>query len=87
MATRTQTHGADGPRSRVLAAISDSVLVKVALLGVLLVGVGIGLELAIQAGFLVRGLSAVWAVVLLLWGTALVVAGIAGRTFIWWRRR
>lgn len=87
MATRTQTHEAEGSLSRVLTAISDSVLAKLVLAGLVLVSIGIGLELAIQTGILERGLSAVWSVIVLLWGTAMIVFGLIGRTLIWWRRR
>jgi uncharacterized membrane protein YraQ (UPF0718 family) len=87
MATRTNQSGASGLGARVVSELRDSVLAKVATVGLFLLVVSVSLETAIGAGFLERGISAVWAVVFLLWGTALVVLGVVGRTLIWWRRR
>jgi len=87
MATRTNRSGANGIGARALAELKDSVLAKVATLGVVLLVLSVLIELSIQSGVLERGISAVWAVVFLLWGTALVVVGTVGRVLIWWRRR
>jgi hypothetical protein len=59
----------------------------VATLGIIFLTLALSLEGAIQAGVLVRGISGVWAVIFLLWGTALVVLGVGGRALIWYRRR
>mgnify|MGYP000153297098 CR=1 FL=1 len=87
MATRTNRSGASGVGARAVTELRESVLAKVATLGLVLLVVSISIETAIGAGFLERGISAVWAVVFLLWGAALVLLGVVGRTFIWWRRR
>jgi len=87
MATRTSRSGASGLGSRAITELRESVLAKVATLGVVLLALSIALETAISAGLLERGISAVWAVIFLLWGTALVVLGVVGRVLIWWRRR
>ncbi|WP_123539106.1 hypothetical protein [Halosimplex salinum] len=87
MATSSQASGANRLSTRALSELRDSVMVKLATMGVVLVVLAIAIEAAIQSGLLVRGESAVWATIFLLWGTGLVVAGTVGRTFIWWRRR
>lgn len=87
MATRTNPSDANGLGTRALTELRDSVLAKVATLGVVLFVIAVLLEGAIRAGVLERGISAVWAVIFLLWGTALVTLGVVGRVLIWWRRR
>ncbi|WP_415382198.1 hypothetical protein [Halosimplex sp. TS25] len=87
MATSTNASGANRLTTRAASELKDSVLVRVAAMGVFLAFLGIAIEAAIQVGFLVRGISGVWATIFLLWGVALVVVGTVGRTLIWWRRR
>ncbi|WP_135366599.1 hypothetical protein [Halosimplex halophilum] len=87
MATRTNPSGASGLGRRAVTELRESVLAKVATLGAILFALSVLLEMAIRVGFLERGISAVWAVIFLVWGTALVVLGVAGRVLIWWRRR
>lgn len=59
----------------VLQTIRSSVLLILAVAGVLTILVGY----VIQTG--------VWAAILAVWGTALVALGIVGYTIIWWDRR
>ncbi|MFC7141890.1 hypothetical protein ACFQMA_18895 [Halosimplex aquaticum] len=87
MATSKNASGANSFATRAASEIKESVLARVATLGVLLTFLAIAIEAAIRSGFLVRGISGIWATIFLLWGVALVVAGTVGRTLIWWRRR
>lgn len=59
----------------ILQKIGSSVLLMIAVAGVLTVLTGY----VIQTG--------VWAAILAVWGTALVIVGVVGYTAIWWDRR
>lgn len=87
MATRNPSSEGSSLATRAFGEFRESVLVKLIVLGLVFVAVSVALEALIQVGFLVRGLSAVWSVNLLIWGTALILLGGVGRTLIWWRRR
>ncbi|WP_436924210.1 hypothetical protein [Halosimplex amylolyticum] len=87
MATSNNASGANRLTARATSELRDSVLVRVATMGVALIFLAVAIEAAIQSGFLVRGISGVWATIFLLWGVALTTAGTLGRTLIWWRRR
>lgn len=59
----------------VLQTIRGSVLLMLAVAGVLTILLGY----VIQTG--------VWAAILAVWGSALVIVGVVGYTLIWWDRR
>lgn len=68
-----------GIRARVIDAISGSVLLKIAMAGVLLFVSGWLLDVGINEGVL----AAIFAV----WGVGLMLVGLSGYGFIWWRRQ
>ena len=62
-------------QSGILATVRNSVLLTVALIGLLELVVAY----AIHTG--------VWAAILAVWGSGLIIVGLVGYTFVWWKRR
>jgi hypothetical protein len=68
----------------VLDAIRESVLLKIAIGGVVLALIGTLLD----SGTLVPtgGLWSIWAALLAVWGAGLFLVGVGAYGFLWWRR-
>lgn len=73
-----------GPEEGVRGAVRDSVLLKIAIGGALFVLTGAFFD----SGVLVPtgGLWSIWAAVFAVWGAGLILAGLGGYGFLWWRR-
>lgn len=69
---------------RIRSAIADSVLLKIAVSGVFVVLFGAFLDsgIAVPAG----GLWGIWSAVFAVWGGGLILTGVFGFAFVWWRR-
>lgn len=68
-------------------ALRGSALNLLVVFGAVEFAIAAALEAAMRAGVLERGLLAVWVTVLTIWGVGLMLVGVAGRLFIWWKRR
>lgn len=87
-----QTQGAvesEGVVQRAVSEFKESILLKLAVFGVLEIVLAYLIELAIQFEPIAidRSYYGVWVAILTLWGLGLVVVGSALWLFVWWRRR
>lgn len=66
-------------------AVRDSVLLKLAMAGVLLIVLSVFMQL-----FVVNpenpGLAGIWKGMLPLWGTGLIITGLGSYLYVWWSR-
>lgn len=85
--TANGTSDSHGPVGRALIAIRSSALLFMAIVGFLIFGCGILVELAIGGGMVNRGIWGIWSAIFAWWGAGLTLAGITGRAIIWVRRR
>lgn len=75
MAARRRIEEADGPLERAFEIVRGSILLRMAVGGVLL----------IVLGYLIQ--NGVWAAMFPAWGTALVLIGVLGYAIVRWQRR
>ncbi|WP_226042606.1 hypothetical protein [Natrinema sp. DC36] len=83
--TRTDpTDSAYEPPKGIGGAVRNSVLLKIAIGGVLFVLIGAFLD----SGILVPTgeLWSIWAAIFATWGAGLILAGLVGYGFLWWKR-
>lgn len=73
---RNTSNAGDWGRGRgVVGTIRNSVLLMIALFGIVL----------FVLGFLIN--TGIWAAMFAVWGTALFLFGVTGYTVVWWQRR
>lgn len=66
-----------------LETVADSTALKVAVIGVLLWGAAVFLNPSVWP-FEVYSYTGVWAAILAIWGTALIIVGVGLYALVWW---
>lgn len=92
MAAMEQTQSAvesEGVVQRVVNEFKESILLKLAVFGVLEIALAYLIELAIQFEPIAidRDYYGVWVAILTLWGMGLIVIGTVLWLFVWYKRR
>lgn len=85
MASGTDPDTASGPMANVLESIRESALLKLALLGVGFLLFAVFLQVVVVNPDN-PGLVGVWTALFPVWGTGLILVGVGGYLFIWWRQ-
>lgn len=73
------------PVAATIEAIRDSALLKLAVTGVSLIAFAVVLQ-ALVVNPADPGLVGVWTALIPVWGVGLVLVGVGGYLFVWWRQ-